>query len=128
MVTSGFSLRLKKNFYEVNDLTVNDVLINDARAYNMPGFEVDIRASLDLLSNLNLTLNYYLAGDRWSYFDGANLKMDNINDLNVGAVYDITDAFSVNARVNNLLSQKFDIWYGHPAQSINASGGFTFKF
>lgn len=123
-----FSLRLKKNFYEVNDLTVNDVLINDARAYNMPGFEVDIRASLDLLSNLNLTLNYYLAGDRWSYFDGANLKMDNINDLNVGAVYDITDAFSVNARVNNLLSQKFDIWYGHPAQSINASGGFTFKF
>jgi len=54
--------------------------------------------------------------------------MDAINDLNLGGVYEISDAFSLSLRVNNLLSQKQDIWYGHPAQGLNVSGGLSFKF
>lgn len=116
------SLRLKKNFYAVRDGIV------DAKAYNKPGFETDIRATFEAMSNLKFTLNYYFAGDRWSYFDGANVKMTNINDLNLGAVYDINDSFAINVKANNLLFQKYDIWYGHPAQGFNAMGGFTYKF
>jgi hypothetical protein len=122
------ALRLKKNFYDVSELTIEDVQAGDAKAYNKPGFEADIRATLGMLDNLKFTLNYYFAGDRWSYFDGANVKMDNINDLNLGAAYEISDSFSLNVRANNLLIQKYDIWYGHPAQGFNASGGFTFRF
>lgn len=122
------SLRLKKNFYDVADLTVNEMNIADAKAYNKAGIEVDARASLEAMENLKFTLGYYFAGDRWSYYNGSNVEMDAINDLNVGAIYSITDAFSLNVKVNNLLSQKYDIWYGHPAQGLNASGGFTFTF
>lgn len=122
------SVRLKKNFYTVKDLTIHNVPISDVKAYNKPGFETDIRATLSVMSNLKFTLNYYFAGDRWSYFEGANVKMNNINDLNLGAVYDINDSFAINLKANNPLSQKYDIWYGHPAQGFNAMGGFTFKF
>ena len=73
-------------------------------------------------------LQLLLCGDRWSRYKGIDQEMDNINDLNLGGVYSINDAFSLNLRVNNLLSQKYDIWYGHPAQGLNVSGGFSFTF
>ena len=114
-------MSLKKNFYNIKDT-------DDAKAWNKPGFEADIRVDLSIIDNLKFTLNYYMATDRWSLFDGNNVKMDNINDLNAGAIYQISDAFSVNVKANNLLFQKYDIWYGHPAQGLNIIGGFSFKF
>lgn len=134
MIQSNFwapldlSLRIKKNFYNLDEVHFDDQQIEDAKAYNKPEFEVDLRAVIKLTNQLQITANYYLAGDRWTYFDGANIKMDNINDLNAGVIYHLSDAFSVNLRANNLLSQKYDIWYGHPAQRLNASGGFSFRF
>ena len=124
----NISLRAKKNFYTVKDVAVEGGNIADAKAYNKPGIEADIRATFEAMSNLKFTLNYYFAGDRWSYFDGSNVQMDNINDLNIGAVYDINDSFAINLKANNIMAQKYDIWYGHPAQGFNAMGGFTFKF
>lgn len=122
------SLRLKKNFYNTKEVKNNNIDIADAKAYNMPGVDLDIRASLELIENLKLTLNYYFAGERWTNFENNNIKMDNINDLNIGGVYDINESFSLNIKANNILSQKYDIWYGYPAQGINVAGGFTLKF
>jgi len=122
------SLGLKKNFYTVKGLSINDAEISDAKAYNQPGFEADIRATIDVIANLKFTLNYCFAGDRWSYFNRENLKMDNINDLNLGAVYRFTDWLSINAKANNLLFSKYDLWYGFPVQGFNAMGGVSIKF
>jgi outer membrane cobalamin receptor len=122
------SLRLKKNFYDVSEVVNNNTEIADAKAYNLPGVDVDIMASLELIENLKLTLNYYFAGDRWTNYENVNIKMDNINDLNLGGIYDINESFSLNIKANNILSQKYDIWYGYPAQGLNVAGGFTLKF
>lgn len=124
----NISLRLKKNFYNVADLKIKEMPINEAKAYNKPGIEVDVRATLQAMDNLKFTAGYYFAGDRWSYFNGEEIKIDAINDLNAGAIFSISDAFSLNVKANNLLFQKYDIWYGYPAQGFNASGGFTFTF
>ena len=122
------SLRLKQNFYDVSEVVNNNTEIADAKAYNLPGVDVDIMASLELIENLKLTLNYYFAGDRWTNYENVNIKMDNINDLNLGGIYDINESFSLNIKANNILSQKYDIWYGYPAQGLNVAGGFTLKF
>ena len=122
------SLHLKKNFYTLDYISIEGINNDDAKAYNKPGLEVDIRAEFTLTSFLKLTGNYYFAGDRWSNYNGVNHKMDNINDLNAGAIYQVNNAFSINLRVNNMLAQKYDIWYGHPSQGLNASGGFSFRF
>ena len=130
----NISLRIKKNFLEAAHLVSNDSEITDPKAYNKPGFETDVKATLEIITDLKLMLNYYLASDRWTFSDRINsmerenIKMDNINDLNLGAIYDISDSFSLNVKANNILSQKYDIWYGYPAQGVNISGGFTFKF
>src|SRR5690554_1464094 len=124
----NISIRLKKNFYDVDELSNNGIDITDAKAYNQSGIDLDIRGTLELIENMKLTLNYYFAGDRWTNYENSNIKMDNINDLNVGGIYDINDRFSLNLKANNILSQKYDIWYGYPSQGINVAGGFTLKF
>ena len=120
------SLRLKKNFYNVDELTIDETAVTDAKAYNKAGVEVDLRATLQAIENLKITVGYYYAGDRWTYFNNSNIQMDPINDLNVGAIYTINPMISLNLKANNLLSQNYDIWYGHPRKF--AMGGFTFTF
>ena len=124
----NISIRLKKNFYDVDELSNNGIDITDAKAYNQAGIDLDIRGTLEIIENMKLTLNYYFAGDRWSNYENNNIKMDNINDLNIGGIYDINERFSLNLKANNILSQKYDIWYGYPSQGINVAGGFTLKF
>lgn len=124
----NISIRLKKNFYDVDELSNNGIDITDAKAYNQAGIDLDIRGTLEIIENMKLTLNYYFAGDRWSNYENNNIKMDNINDLNIGGIYDINKRFSLNLKANNILSQKYDIWYGYPSQGINVAGGFTLKF
>lgn len=122
------SLRLKKNFYSLSKVTELEVVPTELKAWNKPGLEADIRAAYSVTSDLKLTLGYYFANDRWTVVNGENVEMDNLNDLNVGAIYNINDMFSINLKANNILNQPYDIWYGHPAQGVNVIGGFTFKF
>lgn len=49
-------------------------------------------------------------------------------DLSVKASYAVTPFFFVNLSVNNLLFQKYDIWYGYPAQKFNIMGGISILF
>ena len=122
------SLRLTKNFYTVQNLSVGETLNDDPKAYNKPGLEVDLKGSLEVSDKLSFNMNYYFAGDRWSYFVGENMEMENINDLNLGAAYKINKAFSFSVKANNMMNQQYDLWYGHPAQGFNIMGGFTFRF
>ncbi len=122
------SLRIKKNFYTVKDASIYETPIDDAKAWNLPGYEIDARAVLQIIPPLKLSLNYYLAGDRQTYFRGENIQMSAINDLNAGAVYDILPSLSIHLKANNLLFQKYDRWHGYAAQGLNVLGGFTFTF
>lgn len=122
------SFRLKKNFYSVKDARVGELEIDEAKAWNLPDLETDVRVVIQTSDEVKFTVDYYLASGRWSFFNGENVKMKNINDLNAGMIYNITPAISLNVRVHNILSKKYDIWYGYPAQTINILGGFAFQF
>jgi outer membrane receptor protein involved in Fe transport len=56
----------------------------------------------------------------------VNLK--DIHQVNVSGTYEINDAVSVFAQVNNLLFQRYDLWYGYPAQNFNVMAGINWKF
>lgn len=121
------ALRVTKNFYNVKNMINTALPIPKPKAYHKPGIEADIHAAWAATDNLKITANYYLSTDRWT-FNGLNKKIDNINNLNLGATYQISDAFSVQLKANNVLFQTYDIWYGYPAQSFHVMGGFMFRF
>ncbi len=122
------SLRLTQNFYTVKNLSDYGESVNDPKAYNKPGLEVELKGSLEVSDKLSFNMDYYFAGDRWSYYMGENREMEQINDLSLGAAYRISEAFSFGMRAGNLMNQQYDLWYGHPSQGFNVMGGFTFRF
>jgi hypothetical protein len=62
------------------------------------------------------------------YVFESTQKMKDIHDLSLTGTYTINKTISVYLTVDNLLFQKYDIWYGYPAQNFNIMGGINVKF
>lgn len=109
-----------------------------------PGFEVQVAATIRPVKKLVLDVNYNLYADRkatiammesvWengTHTSSARMfhqKMKNINDLNLKATWLFNDTFSIFAAANNLTFQKYDIYYGMPAQRFNFQAGGSIRF
>ena len=55
-------------------------------------------------------------------------KMTAINDLHIGASYNVFKGVSVYAQVHNLLNKKYQYYLGYPAEGFNFLGGLSFRF
>lgn len=98
-------------------------------AYGRPKMEFTANVKVNPIDKLSLDLSYYLATDRYTMLQGSqDFKMDNINELNLTGSYRINDTFSVYAKLNNLLFQKYELHYGYPMQGFNAMGGININF
>ena len=70
-----------------------------------------------------------MATDRYTELDGANpLKMNNINELNLTGSYTFNDIFGVYAKLNNILFQEYELYYGYPMQKFSAMVGVNINF
>ena len=103
------------------------------QAWGKPSFVGDIHIGLKTPDfPLRMDLAYRLEAGRKtlppSISPFVDLNMKNINDLNLKVSYDINNSFTVFAQANNLLFQKYDLWYGYPAQDFNIMGGISVKF
>ena len=122
------AVEVKKNFYSVSKVKGLDAEPSELKAWNKPGFEVDIDATFSATNKLKVMLGYYFANERWSIAKGINQELDDINNLSAGALYNVNKMFTINLKANNIFNQTYDMWYGYPAQGVNVMGGFTFKF
>ena len=78
---------------------------------------------------LEVALNYNLATGRYMRIGGAETyKMNNINELNLTAAYNLNDTFGVYAKLGNILCQKYELYYGYPMQGFNAMIGVNINF
>lgn len=110
-----------------------DSPVVEKTAWGRPTFTAELNADIKPIDNFTLSLNYLLAGGRKAYFlynvtEAHSLRMKNVNELNIKGEYQITDWVSVNARLNNVLSQKYELQYGYTLQGFNVLGGLNFKF
>ncbi len=120
-----FDVGLKAAYYNWN------VDESDAKAWNKPNFESDLTAGFQIQSiPLRIDLAYHLETGRKSFdFNKRSVvSMKNINDVSLMETYTFNDTFSIFAKLDNLLVQKYDIWYGYPAEGIRFMGGLSFKF
>ena len=106
----------------------------DKKAWGRPSFTAELNADVKPINNLTFSINYLYAGGRKTAFNTATsplwqvLKMKDINELNFKGEYQLTDWLSVNARLNNILFQKYELQYGYALQGFNVLGGLNFKF
>ncbi len=150
--TDAFELGLKAVYYA---WTLDDMMRMDfnsgeydtfsPKAYGRPDFTADLNLGykfsrlplrLDLTYSLETGRDYsYLTSYLYStvtgyrsWYSEVEGQMKNVNALHVKAQYAINDTFSAFLGLNNLLFQKYDLWYGYPAQKFNAILGVNIKF
>ncbi|WP_106830296.1 TonB-dependent receptor [Parabacteroides pacaensis] len=104
---------------------------NDYKAYNKPKLEMEAGLTIKPIDKLAIALNYYLGSGRYTTFDinkVENIKMDNINELNLTGSYTFNDTFGAYLKFNNVLCQKYDLFPGYTAQGFNAMVGVNINF
>lgn len=110
------------------------VMPSEKKAWGLPTVTFELNADVKAIDNLVLSLNYQYAGGRKAcYITGAGttssaLKMKDINELNFKGEYSFTDWLAVYVRLNNVLFQKYERYYGYSLQGFNAMGGVSLKF
>lgn len=111
-------------------------------AWNKPEFITDLNIGFKVPQfPLRFDLDYHMETGResrqtiYQYDGGGSIKtkvfvedMKNINLLNLQGSYTINEYVSIYARLNNLLFQEYDLWYGYTAQGFNVMAGVNFKF
>ena len=99
------------------------------RAWGKPTAEINAGVTVRPIDKLAVDVNYYLATGRYTQLGGnEEVNLNNINELNIRGMYNINKTFSVNVQLNNVLFQKYDIYYGYPAQGFNLMGGINVNF
>jgi hypothetical protein len=119
-----FGVDLKGTFYSWH--------VEKIEAYHKPRFEAETDAFFRA-PNIPLRVNMIFRGlfgrkTDVLFSDNTPLRMKNAYDLSVKASYSITPFLSATLSANNLLFQKYDIWYGYPAQKFNIMGGISIVF
>lgn len=98
-------------------------------AWGKPEMELTAGLAVRPIRPLEVALNYNLATGRYMRIGGAEMyKMNNINELNLTAAYNLNDTFGVYAKLGNILCQKYELYYGYPMQGFNAMIGVNINF
>lgn len=153
--TGHFGGLLKTKLIPMTTLTAKAVAyFYDVKGYDevfgRPTFTTEINADIKPIDKLTLSLSYLLMTGRKgaSFFasstevagiggepsfeaglsERTGIKMKAISELNIRAEYEIVKEFSVFARVNNLLDQKYEYQLGYSAAGLNVLGGISLKF
>lgn len=120
--------KLTGYFYDVKYMIDGNETIKEKKALGRPTFTAELNADVKPIDKLTISMNYLYSGGRKAYAFDSPISMKDINELSFKGEYQITDWVSVNARINNVLNQKYELQYGYPLQGFNALGGLNFKF
>ena len=97
-------------------------------AWNKPKFESDLAADVRLTRNLNLTTNVFFESERFAKIGSMDFRMKPKVDVNLGASYSYLNWLTIFGKVNNLINNKYEEYYGYEVQGINFMVGAAFSF
>jgi hypothetical protein len=126
-----FGINLKGTFYKwnVTETTVTGGVKTKSamEAHHKPRFEAGTDVYFHA-PNIPLRMDLTFKGLLGRRLFSEELSLKDVYDLSVKTSYAVTPFFSVYLSLNNLLFQKYDIWYGYPAQKFNIMGGISVMF
>ena len=128
----NISLKGVYNSWSVSEIEreepAGETTITDIKAFGKPKAELFGEISVVPMDNITLSMDYYLGTGRYTHANGSNIKMDNINELNMKGTYQLNETFGAYIKFNNLLFRKYELLYGYPQQGFNAMVGINLNF
>ncbi|MEN9917985.1 MAG: hypothetical protein RL662_421 [Bacteroidota bacterium] len=122
------SMKVVGYFYNVKEYSGLNTHPSQKRAWGLPNMTFDLNADFHIIDNLVLTAHYAFEGGRKTYLNSQSIKMSSVNDLSFRANYQVLDWFSVYGKINNIMNQRYERYYGYTLQGINALIGASLKF
>ena len=102
---------------------------NGRKAWYKPGVEARLRADVHPVDRLTVFADYRLEALRFAPTATAfSRMMDPINDLSFGANYKMNKEVGIFMHVNNLLDQRYQVYYGYPVHGFTALVGGSVSF
>lgn len=89
---------------------------------------VNVKAESRPVDRLTVNASFSLRHSRSAYPGGVEMNLGDLNSLDLGADYAFTDAFSVFAKVENILNSRAQLAPGIHAQGIHGAIGAAVKF
>lgn len=110
------------------DTTNTTSVPSQKKAWGLPSFSLGANADFAFIDKLILGFDYQLQTGRKTFSSDQILNMKNVSELNLKASYKIMDWISIYGKVNNVLNQKYEKFYGYTLQGINVLAGVSMKF
>ena len=103
---------------------------DDIDAWHRPGYRVTFGASYNLFRKLIFNLDMIAQGNMKAYDwkAGKTITLDAAFDLNFRTEYLVSDTFSAFINLNNITSNKYQVYLNYPVRGFQAMAGVTWKF
>jgi hypothetical protein len=97
-------------------------------AWNMPKYDAQLNTDIHINDNVTVSANLYYEGDRFAKLGYSAVKMNDKVDINFGVAYSYNNWLTVFGKINNLINNQYQDYYGYDVQGINAMVGVAFSF
>ena len=101
---------------------------SEAHAWNKPKWEADLSANVRITRNFSIDGNVFVDGERYAKLGDLSIRMRPKVDINFGASYSYFNWFTVFAKVNNVINNPYQNFYGYDVQGFNVLAGAAFSF
>ncbi|MEQ8927378.1 MAG: hypothetical protein RLO81_16275 [Fulvivirga sp.] len=99
-------------------------------AWHRPNYKISALSTFKLVDKLRFEAEAYaIGGIKAINFNTAEeINLDSVFDFNFMAEYLVSDQFSGWLRLNNLLSQEYELLYNYPSRGLQVMLGATYSF
>jgi len=99
-----------------------------AYAWNKPKWEADLSTDIKITKDLSISANAFLEGARFAKLGDTAIRMRPKIDINLGTSYSYNNWLTFFGKINNLINNQYQEYYGYQVQGINALVGASFSF
>ena len=97
-------------------------------AWNKPKWEADLSTEVHINRELSVSTNVFFEGERYAKLGATAFRMRPKVDINLGASYLYNNWLTAFVKVNNLINNPYQDFYGYQVQGLNVLVGAAFSF
>ena len=126
-VRANYNMQNKVNVefkWAYNDWSVD----HQQYAWNMPKYDAQLNTDIRVNENFTISANVYYEGERFAKLGNLAVPMKDKVDINLGVAYSYNTWFTIFGKINNLINNQYQNYYGYDVQGINVMVGAAFTF
>jgi hypothetical protein len=126
-VRANYNLRNKVNV-ELKGAYNGWEVTSERYAWNKPKWEASMNTDVKITRNFSVSANAFLESERWAKLGTLAINMNPKVDISLGAAYSYNNWFTAFAKLNNLIDNRYQNYFGYDIQGFNAMVGAAFSF